>query len=246
VDAELHPGNHQNLHEVPETYGERYEFFSRDVTDAAAMNDILSRHRYFAVIHFASETSLPATADLIAAATRHRVKRFVHVAGSDLSGADHLLLENHSTDEVERLVVRCDSAFGENQWALERLPTWIRRLMEGISPVGDPVDGRSRDWLHVNDLCAAIMSTMLEGTPGAMYIAGPDSRLPDEVAEGWIMAAFKRQLASSDDALHPFPPAGEDSSKLRTELEWHPIVRPQEGIQEVVHWYLRYRARLLP
>lgn len=245
VDAEIHPGNNQNLHAVPETYGDRYEFFSTDVQNLQVMTDILSRHRYFAVIHFTSTGSLPATPELLKITSQHRVKRFVHVASSGLASMDTTVLNSSTSNEIEPIILRCDSIYGPNQWALETLPTWIRRVLEGISPTGNGLTSAYRDWLHVNDMCAAIIATMLEGVPGTLYTAGPDAALPDTLVENWIDAAIHRKPFLEEDTVATFPPQI-DSTRLRADLKWHPIIEPQDGIRDVVHWYLTYRARLLP
>jgi dTDP-glucose 4,6-dehydratase len=242
VDAEIHPGNHQNLNEVPAAFGERYEFFHTDIRSAESMAEILSHHRYFAVIHFASQSSVSEIQSLIETAARHRVKRIVHV----VSGAPELippLVESTAQPlDIESMVLTSGSVYGPNQWALAPLPTRIRRILEGASSATGPL----QDWLHVDDLCSAIMSVMLEGEPGEIYSVGPDDAIPDTVLEEWILSAVERSPTESNCPTHPLPAAVGDSSKLRGSVHWRPIVKPRDGIRDVVRWYLYYRARLIP
>jgi len=242
LDAEIHPGNRQNLNEVPATYGERYEFFHANVGCANSMEKILSRHRYFAVIHFASESSIQAVPALMEMAARHHVRRIVHVVSDSTELLPRLVAANSQTSDTESMILWCDCAFGPNQWALAPLPTRIRRLLEGNSG-GEEFQ---HDWLHVDDLCSAIMSVMLEGSSGGVYSAGPDHAIPDQLLEKWILSAVERRRCESTESGDSLPPAQTDSSALRHAVDWRPIVKPQDGIRDVVYWYLYYRARLLP
>lgn len=246
VDAQLRPGNHQNLHEIPDTYGERYEYFQTDIADAAALDKILELHRYFAVVSFASEGIHPHTPALIASAAAHHVKRFVHVTSLPPSGCNDAAAEYQHSNGIETVSIHGAGVYGPNQRAMDRLPTWIRRTLEGLSPMADlPLNG-SQDWLHVNDFCAAIMAAMLEGAAGANYVAGPDHSLKNSTVENWIRAAIERRAPVAIDEEADLAPALSDSSRLRSELDWHPILSPQERLRATVQWYLHFRARLLP
>jgi len=102
VDALTYAGNLDNLTGVAESAGERYEFFQADITDAEAMNAIMAKRKFFAVINFAAEshvdrsitsgddfvrTNVVGTEVLLAAARRHGVKRFVQVSTDEVYGS---------------------------------------------------------------------------------------------------------------------------------------------------------------
>lgn len=102
VDALTYAGNLDNLTGVAESAGQRYEFFQADITDAEAMNAIMAKHKFFAVINFAAEshvdrsitsggnfvrTNVVGTEVLLAAARRHGVKRFVQVSTDEVYGS---------------------------------------------------------------------------------------------------------------------------------------------------------------
>jgi len=102
VDALTYAGNLDNLTGVAESAGQRYEFFQADITDAEAMNAIMAKHKFFAVINFAAEshvdrsitsgddfvrTNVVGTEVLLAAARRHGVKRFVQISTDEVYGS---------------------------------------------------------------------------------------------------------------------------------------------------------------
>ncbi len=246
VDAQLRPSNHQNLHEIPDAYGDRYEYFQTDVGDTAAMDKILALHRYFAVVYFASENSHPHMPALIASAAAHHVKRFVHVTSLPPSACDYAATMNQHSNGIETVSIHGAGVYGPNQWAMDRLPTWMRCTLEGVSPMADLPPNGSQEWLHVNDFCASIMAVMLEGVAGANYVAGPDHSLKNSTVERWIRAAIERRAPLAINEEADLAPALTDSSRIRSELDWHPILSPQERLRAAVQWYLHFRARLLP
>ena len=56
VDALSFAGNTANLAGVAEEHAEQYEFFRRDIADREAMESILSRHKFYAIVNFAAES----------------------------------------------------------------------------------------------------------------------------------------------------------------------------------------------
>ena len=102
VDALTYAGNPDNLAGVPEQYGERYEFVQADIADRAAMEAIMAKHKYFAVINFAAEThvdrsistpgnfvhtNLVGTEVLLETARKCGVKRFVQISTDEVYGS---------------------------------------------------------------------------------------------------------------------------------------------------------------
>ncbi|CAN5829220.1 dTDP-glucose 4,6-dehydratase [soil metagenome] len=102
VDALTYAGNPANLAGVAEEYEGRYEFHQADIADRAAMDRILSTHKYFGIINFAAEshvdrsisspgdfvhTNLGGTAALLEAARAHGVKRFVQISTDEVYGS---------------------------------------------------------------------------------------------------------------------------------------------------------------
>jgi dTDP-glucose 4,6-dehydratase len=102
VDALTYAGNLDNLAGVAESAGTRYEFFRADIADSVAMDMIMAKHQFYAVINFAAEshvdrsitsgsdfvhTNVLGTEVLLAAARRHGVKRFVQVSTDEVYGS---------------------------------------------------------------------------------------------------------------------------------------------------------------
>ena len=92
VDVLSYAGNPENLAGVAEENAGRYEFFQTDIADREAMETILSRHKFYAIVNFAAEshvdrsitdsanfvhTNVIGTEVLLEAARKYGVKRFV-------------------------------------------------------------------------------------------------------------------------------------------------------------------------
>jgi dTDP-glucose 4,6-dehydratase len=102
VDALTYAGNLENLAGVPEECGERYEFLQADIADRDAMEALMARHKFFALVNFAAEThvdrsisspgdfvhtNIAGTEVLLEAARRHGIKRFVQISTDEVYGS---------------------------------------------------------------------------------------------------------------------------------------------------------------
>jgi dTDP-glucose 4,6-dehydratase len=120
------------------------------------------------------------------------------------------------------------------------MPLAVTRLIDGgVVPLYG--DGRQeRDWIWVEDHCAAIYLLVDEGEPGSVYNIGSDGPATNAEIVTRLMA-----LVGSGSIDHVTDRAGHDrryaldSSKLRA-LGWAPTVDLDEGLERTVAWY---RAR---
>ena len=102
LDALTYAGNPENLAGVKDEHGERYEFHHADIADAEAIEQVFSKHQYFAVVNFAAESHVDRSIDtpenfihtnvvgtniLLEAARRHGVKRFLQVSTDEVYGS---------------------------------------------------------------------------------------------------------------------------------------------------------------
>ena len=102
IDALTYAGNPANLSGVRERFGDRYEFFQADIADREAMEAILSKAQFDAIVNFAAEshvdrsisepgnfihTNVAGTEVLLEAARKHQVKRFVQVSTDEVYGS---------------------------------------------------------------------------------------------------------------------------------------------------------------
>ena len=88
------------------------------------------------------------------------------------AGADLLALAYHHTFGMDVLVTRCSNNYGPYQFPEKLIPLMIMNALEGKSlPVYG--DGQNvREWLHVEDHCAALALLLESGRGGEVYNIG--------------------------------------------------------------------------
>ncbi|MES2570871.1 MAG: GDP-mannose 4,6-dehydratase, partial [Verrucomicrobiota bacterium] len=102
VDVLTYAGNPASLSGVAEEFGERYEFYKADISERARIDEIMTRHQFFAVINFAAEshvdrsidsaenfihTNVVGTAVMLECARKHGVRRFLQVSTDEVYGS---------------------------------------------------------------------------------------------------------------------------------------------------------------
>ena len=81
------------------------------------------------------------------------------------------------TFKQEVLVTRCSNNYGPYQFPEKLIPLMI---MNALADKPLPVYGDGlnvRDWIHVEDHCAAIVSRCSKGKPGEVYNVGSDGEM---------------------------------------------------------------------
>ncbi|MFN2611811.1 MAG: dTDP-glucose 4,6-dehydratase [Solirubrobacterales bacterium] len=155
------------------------------------------------------------------------------------AGGDLIVGAFARTYGAEALIVRASNNYGPRQHPEKLIPLCILNAL-----AGDPLplygDGSQiRNWLFVEDCCAAIETVLEHGAPGEAYNAGGPDELPNIKVVRRIL-----ELTGRDDSLIEYVsdrPGHDlryslDSQKLR-ELGWKPAVPFAEGIQRTVDWY---------
>jgi dTDP-glucose 4,6-dehydratase len=155
------------------------------------------------------------------------------------AGGDLQVVAAVRTYGVNASITRGSNTYGPNQYPEKIIPLFITNAFDGL-PLPVYGDGRQRrEWLHVEDHCAAVELVLHEGEPGEIYNVGGG----DEI-ENRDLTARILELAGADDSLvrHVADRPGHDrrysldASKLRS-LGWAPTRRLADGLPETVTWY---------
>jgi dTDP-glucose 4,6-dehydratase len=135
------------------------------------------------------------------------------------------------------------NTYGPNQYPEKLLPLFVTNLLDG-EPVPVYGDGRQRrEWLHVDDHCAAIQLVLTEGEPGEAYNIGGEEHENLDLVERFLeLTDAPRELVRhvEDRAGHDRRYAIDDA-KVRA-LGWEPRVELADGLRDTVAWYRDNRA----
>ena len=209
-------------------------------------------------------TNVWGTYVLLEAARRHRIERFIQIStdevyGSCLNGsfteddlanpsspyaaskasADLLALSYVRTYGLPVLITRSSNNFGPYQYPGKVIPLFITNALEG-KPLPVYGDGRNiRDWIYVQDNCAAIDFVSQKGTPGEIYnIAAKNERENLEIVDRILQLLKKpRELIRfvQDRPAHDRR-YSLDVTKM-TALGWVSATPFKEALADTLQWY---------
>jgi dTDP-glucose 4,6-dehydratase len=164
------------------------------------------------------------------------------------AASDHLVRAWQRTFGLPITISNCSNNYGPRQHPEKLIPLMVLNARDG-KPL--PVYGRGanvRDWLHVEDHCAAIELILERGEPGRTYnVGGHGERTNMQVVEaicdavaresGRSMASVREQIRFVEDRPgHDFRYAI-DPRRIEAELGWAPRWSFEEGLLETVRWY---------
>lgn len=156
------------------------------------------------------------------------------------AAADLLVGAYVRTFQLPATISRCSNNYGPYQFPEKLIPLMIARAM-AHQPL--PVYGKGeniRDWLYVEDHCAAVDSIIRRGKAGEIYnIGGHNERSNLDVVK-----IILRELGEPESLItfvadrpgHDLRYAI-DPEKIRRELGWQPATSFQDGIRATVQWY---------
>lgn len=157
------------------------------------------------------------------------------------AGADLLVLAYHRTFGLPVTISRCSNNYGPYQFPEKLIPLMILRALKD-EPL--PVYGTGenvRDWLYVDDHCAAIDLILHKGTVGEIYnIGGHNEKTNLHVVHTILDTLGKPESLISFVTDRPGHDRryAIDPTKISTELGWTPTVAFADGIKDTIRWYV--------
>jgi dTDP-glucose 4,6-dehydratase len=101
-----------------------------------------------------------------------------------------------------------------------------------------------REWLHVDDHCAAIEAVLERGRPGETYNVGSgDERSIEQIADAILDIAERPRALKSYVNDRPGHDRRYllDHSKITKELGWRPEIPFERGLGQTIDWYRAHR-----
>jgi dTDP-glucose 4,6-dehydratase len=166
------------------------------------------------------------------------------------AASDHAARAYAHTYGLPVVVTNCTNNYGPYQFPEKLIPTLILSAREGQKL---PIYGRGenvRDWLFVEDHCAALDRVLEAGRPGETYCIGGRAERTNIAVARAVCAALDRLAPRGDGKKHdnaiefvPDRPGHDlryamDIAKIERELGWRPSVAFDEGIERTLSWYL--------
>jgi dTDP-glucose 4,6-dehydratase len=146
---------------------------------------------------------------------------------------------------MEVVITRCSNNYGRYQFPEKLIPLMIINALGG-KPLPVYGDGLNvRDWIHVEDHCAAIMAALVDGKPGEVYNVGSDGEMRNIDVVKMILGHLGKPeslISYVTDRLGHDRRYAIDSTKAHRELRWKPWHRHEKGIPETIDWYVANRA----
>lgn len=157
------------------------------------------------------------------------------------ASADMIVRAYNETFGMPVNITRCSNNYGPYQFPEKLIPLMINNCKNDkkLPVYGDGM--QVRDWLHVEDHCAAIDTVLHEGIDGEVYnIGGNNEKANIEIVKLIINAIGKSEdlIAYVQDRPGHDRRYAIDNTKITTELGWKPKYTFEKGIAETIEWYL--------
>ncbi|MBQ7516770.1 MAG: dTDP-glucose 4,6-dehydratase [Schwartzia sp.] len=160
------------------------------------------------------------------------------------ASADLLVMAYHRTYNLPASISRCSNNYGPYHFPEKLIPLMI---VNALADKKLPVYGAGenvRDWLYVEDHCAAIDLILRKGKPGDVFnIGGHNERRNIDVVKIILKALGKPESLiehvtdrKGHDRRYAIDPA-----KIQAALGWTPATKFEDGIQRTIEWYLAHR-----
>ena len=157
------------------------------------------------------------------------------------ASADLMVLAYARTFHLPVSITRCSNNYGAYQFPEKLIPLMISRATAD-QPL--PVYGKGenvRDWLFVDDHCAAIDLVMRSGREGEVYnVGGHNERTNMEVVRTILSELGKPESLITfvtdrpgHDRRYAIDPA-----KIHRELGWLPQTKFEDGMRKTIRWYV--------
>ena len=166
------------------------------------------------------------------------------------ASSDHLVRAYFHTYGMPVLTTNCSNNYGPYQFPEKLIPLIIHNALHG-NPL--PVYGTGsniRDWLYVEDHCAAIERVLEAGTPGEVYNIGGNNEktnldvvhticdLLDELKPNATVGPHRELITFVTDRPGHDQRYAIDASKIQSQLGWTPSETFETGLRKTVQWYL--------
>jgi dTDP-glucose 4,6-dehydratase len=164
------------------------------------------------------------------------------------AAADLLCFSYRRTYGLPVIVTRSSNNYGPYQFPEKLIPLLIRN---GLDDLELPIygDGKQvRDWLYVEDNCRAILGVLERGRIGSIYNIGTGEErtnlyVVEQICallaerEGILLSDLKKRVRSVTDRPGHDRRYAVDTTKIRSDLGWHPCVDLFSGMKRTVDWY---------
>jgi dTDP-glucose 4,6-dehydratase len=166
------------------------------------------------------------------------------------AASDHLVRAYYHTYKLPVLTTNCSNNYGPYHFPEKLIPLVIHNALAGKSL---PIYGNGqqiRDWLYVEDHCAAIRRVLEAGRVGEVYNVGGWNEKPNiEVVKTLCRMldakkpradgkSYLDQISFVEDRAGHDQRYAIDAIKLADELGWKPVETFETGIEKTVTWYL--------
>ena len=166
------------------------------------------------------------------------------------AASDHLVRAYYHTFNLPVLTTNCSNNYGPFQFPEKLIPLVILNALEG-KPLPVYGDGANvRDWLFVEDHCAAIRTVLDRGRPGETYNIGGNSErrnldvvtticdLVDEMRPDPKIGSRRKLITFVADRPGHDRRYAIDAAKIARETGWQPAQKFESGLRRTVRWYL--------
>ncbi len=278
LDCLTYAGNIENLDDVKNN--PNYTFVKANICDKQKVDEITAN--VDCIVNFAAEshvdrsilnpeifieTNVLGTLNLLEAAKKHKIKRYLQVSTDEVYGslgkdgyfyettplspnspysaskasADMLVKAYFETYKTPVLITRCSNNYGPYQYPEKLIPFFISKLLNGekVPLYGDGLN--VRDWLYVYDHCSAIDTVLHKGNIGEVYNVGGHNEKSNIEITKIILKEMNKDESSIEyvqDRLGHDRRYAIDNNKITTTLGWEPSVTFEEGIKLTIDWYL--------
>ena len=163
------------------------------------------------------------------------------------ASADHLIKAYIRTYKFPAIVSNCCNNYGPNQFPEKLIPKLIFNI---INNKNLPIYGKgknSREWIHVQDHCEALLLIFLKGTLGETYNVGSNQNINNIDLTIKLLKIIKKssfKVGKKVKVKFVKDRPGHDlryalnSKKINKKLKWKSNILLKDGLLQTFNWYL--------
>ena len=201
-------------------------------------------HKKFKLIHISTD-EVYGDIEKGRTSENHKYEPSSPYAASKAS-SDHLVYSYYKTYNLPVIITNCSNNFGPRQHPEKLIPKLIYNIINNLDL---PIYGNgknSREWIHVNDHCEALIRIFKKGTIGEFYNIGSQKNLNNlQISKKLLSIIKNKSIKSTSKIIFIKDRPGHDtryalnSDKILKKLKWKNKTSITRGLEQTVNWYIK-------